>query len=264
MKVRSTDSLFGTFKKSSISEDIVENLLTLIRERELHPGDKLPPERELAATMQVSRPSLREALRALAIMNVIEIRQGDGTYVTSLEPNLLMSHLDFVFALNDTAFLELFEARRILEPGLVEIAALRISDEEIAELEECIARSMEVVDDHEAFAELDLEMHELIAKIAGNSILQRCMAGVTQLGKVSRRRTVSLPGVTRRSVQDHLAIVSALQARDPEAARRAMLDHLRHVEDELKQIIPTDASNVDASNVDASNVDASKDGADAQ
>jgi GntR family transcriptional repressor for pyruvate dehydrogenase complex len=240
MKVNATDSLFGTFKKSSISEDIVENLLTLIRERELHPGDKLPPERELAATMQVSRPSLREALRALAIMNVIEIRQGDGTYVTSLEPNLLMSHLDFVFALNDSAFLELFEARRILEPGLVEMAATRITDEEIAQLEECVARSVEVVDNYEAFAQADLEMHELIAKIAGNSILQRCMAGVTQLGKVSRRRTVTLPGVPHRSVQDHLAIVQALKQRDPAAARQAMLDHLQHVEDELKHFMPLD------------------------
>jgi GntR family transcriptional repressor for pyruvate dehydrogenase complex len=189
--------------------------------------------------MQVSRPSLREALRALAIMNVIEIRQGDGTYVTSLEPNLLMSHLDFVFALNDIAFLELFEARRILEPGLVEMAAKRITDEEIAQLEECVARSIEVVDDHEAFARADLEMHELIAKAAGNSILERCMAGVSQLGKVSRRRTVALPGVTHRSVQDHLAIVRALKARDPVAARQAMLDHLLHVEDELKHFVPT-------------------------
>jgi GntR family transcriptional repressor for pyruvate dehydrogenase complex len=250
MKVRASESLFGTFKKSSISEEIVENLLTLIRERELHPGDKLPPERELAATMQVSRPSLREALRALAIMNVIEIRQGDGTYITSLEPNLLMSHLDFVFALNDIAFLELFEARRILEPGLVEMAAKRITDAEIARLEECVMRSMEVVDDHEAFSEADMEMHELIAKAAGNSILQRCMAGISQLGKVSRKRTVELPGVTQRSVQDHLAIVRALKARDPVAARQAMLDHLRHVEDELKHFMPPeDVNTVDANSL---------------
>jgi DNA-binding FadR family transcriptional regulator len=118
------------------------------------------------------------------------------------------------------------------------MAAQRITDAEIAQLEECVARSIEVVDDYEAFAQADLEMHELIAKAAYNSILQRCMAGVTQLGRVSRRRTVSLPGVTRRSVQDHLAIVRALKMRDPAAARQAMLDHLRHVEDELKQIMP--------------------------
>src|SRR5690606_1275665 len=210
MKVQASDSLFGTCKKSSISEDIVENLLTLIRERELHPGDKLPPERELAAMMQVSRPSLREALRALAIMNVIEIRQGDGTYVTSLEPKLLMAHLDFVFALTDATFLELFEARRILEPGIVAIAATRITDEEIAALEACVARSIDLVDDHAAFVQADLEMHERIAKAAGNTILERFMASLSQLGKESRRRTVALPGVTRQSVQDHLAIVDAL------------------------------------------------------
>lgn len=229
-------SVFGTFKKSAISEDIVDNLLTLIRERELRPGDKLPPERELAVMMQVSRPSLREALRALSIMNVIEIRQGDGTYVTSLEPNLLMSHLDFVFALTDAAFLELFEARRILEPGLVAMAAERITDAEIAQLEACVHRSRELVDDFEAFAEADMEMHELIAKAARNSILERCMAGVSQLGRVSRKRTVGLPGVTRRSLQDHLAIVAALKARDPQAARQAMLEHLQHVEQELKHL----------------------------
>ena len=144
MKPSDPESLFGTFKKSAISEDIVESLLSLIRDRELRPGDKLPPERELAAMMQVSRPSLREALRALSIMNIIEIRQGDGTYVTSLDLDLLMSHLDFVFALTDATFLELFDARKILEPGIVAMAAKRITDQEIARLEECLSALSDV------------------------------------------------------------------------------------------------------------------------
>ncbi|MEX1018878.1 MAG: FadR/GntR family transcriptional regulator, partial [Litorilinea sp.] len=226
-------SLFGTFKKSAIAEAIVESLLSLIRERELRPGDKLPAERELAAMMQVSRPSLREALRALAIMNVIEIRQGDGTYVSSLKPELLMSHLDFVFSLTDSAFLELFQARKVLEPGIVAMAAERVTDAEIVALEECVHRSIALVDDHPAFLEADVEMHELIAKAAKNSILAQFMASISQLGKVSRRRTVALPGVTRQSVQDHTAIVEALKQRDPAAARAAMLHHLRNVEREL-------------------------------
>ena len=236
------ESPFGVLKKSAISEDIVDNLLTLIRERELRPGDKLPPERELAAMMQVSRPSLREALRALAIMNVIEIRQGDGTYVTSLEPKLLVSHLDFVFALTDTALLELFEARRLVEPNLAALAAARITDAELAALDDCLERSLTLVDDPAAFAAADLEMHERIATAAGNNILERCMAGISRLGLVSRRRTVALPGVIDRSVQDHRAIVAALQARDPDAARQAMSDHLAHVERELAQLAQLDAS----------------------
>jgi GntR family transcriptional repressor for pyruvate dehydrogenase complex len=233
-----TDPRFSVFKKSAISEEIVANLLSLIRERELRPGDKLPPERELAAMMQVSRPSLREALRALAIMNVIAIRQGDGAYVTSLEPNLLMAHLDFVFALTDATFLELFEARRILEPGIVALAAQRISDEELTGLEACVARSADLVDDHAAFVQADLELHGRIAKAAGNTILQRFMASLSQLGKVSRSRTVALPGVAHQSLQDHLAIVAALKRHDPTAAQAAMLDHLRHVERELKRLSP--------------------------
>jgi GntR family transcriptional regulator, transcriptional repressor for pyruvate dehydrogenase complex len=238
MSVQSAEPLFGAVKKNAISEDIVANLLSLIRERELRPGDKLPPERELAAMMQVSRPSLREALRALAIMNIIEIRQGDGTYVTSLEPNLLMAHLDFVFALTDATFLELFEARRILEPGIAAIAAARISDAEIAGLEECLARSVEQIDNLDAIAAMDLEIHERIARAAGNSILQRFLASLSQLGKVSRQRTVALPGLAHQAVQDHQRIVAALKRHDAAAAAAAMLDHLRRVEGELKQLAP--------------------------
>ncbi len=227
--------LFGALKKSALSENIVDQLLSLIRERELHPGDKLPPERELALQLHVSRPSLREALRALAIMNVIEIRQGDGTYVTSLEPNLLMAHLDFVFALTDTTFLELFEARRILEPGIAALAAMHITAEELAMLERCYARSLEDAHDLERFVEDDLELHEIIAKAAKNTILQRFMTSVSQLGKVSRQRTVELPGIPEQSVRDHRAIINALKEHNPAAASQAMLLHLNNVEQELKQ-----------------------------
>jgi GntR family transcriptional repressor for pyruvate dehydrogenase complex len=233
--IANTKPLFGALKKSALSENIVDKLLSLIRERELHPGDKLPAERDLALQLHVSRPSLREALRALAIMNVIEIRQGDGTYITSLEPNLLMAHLDFVFALTDTTFLELFAARRILEPGIAALAAIHITSEELAALECCYARSLEDVDDLERFVEADLELHEIIAKAAKNTILQRFMTSVSQLGKVSRQRTVELPGIPEQSVRDHRAIINALQQRNPAAASQAMLLHLNNVEQELKQ-----------------------------
>lgn len=227
---------FGTFEKRALSEEIVARLLSLIKEKELRPGDKLPPERELATMMKVSRPSLREALRALSIMNVVEIHQGAGTYVTSLEPELLVEHLDFVFALDDSTFLELFEARKILEAGIVAIAAQRITDEEIEELEACLARSIQTVEDHAAFLQADVELHEKIAQAARNPILSRFMASISQLGLASRRRTVEIPGVASQSVEDHQAIVMALKARDPETARKAMLHHLDNVEKGLKQL----------------------------
>ena len=113
---------FGTLEKEVLPDKIVDRLLTLIKDRQLEPGDRLPPERELAVTMGVSRPSLRAALRALAVMNVIEIRQGSGAYITALEPQQLMAHLDFVFSLNDSTFLQLFDARRIIEVGIAALA----------------------------------------------------------------------------------------------------------------------------------------------
>lgn len=228
---------FGVFKKKVLPEQISARLLYLIKERHLRPGDKLPPERELATIMEISRPSLREALRALALMNVIEIRQGDGTYITSLESSLLVEHLDFVFSLDDSTFMELFEARKILEAGTVALAAQRITDDEIAGLEACLAKAHESVEDYQAFLQADLELHERIIEAARNPVLTRIMAAVSQLGIASRRRTVEIPGVPEQVLVDHRAIVIALKTRDPEAARQAMLQHLNNVEQYLRKVI---------------------------
>jgi GntR family transcriptional repressor for pyruvate dehydrogenase complex len=225
---------FGTFDKSALPQQICDRLLCLVQGGQLRPGSKLPPERELAAMMGVSRPSLREALRALALLNVIDMRQGDGTYVTSLEPSLLTEHLDFVFSLDDSTFLQLFQARRILEPGIVAISAQTISDEEIVELEQCLAKALGCMDDHEAFLQADLELHEKITAAARNPILSRFMTALTRLGVASRRRTVGIAGVRQQSAIDHQQIVTALRNRDPESARQAMLRHLNHVEQQLE------------------------------
>jgi GntR family transcriptional regulator, transcriptional repressor for pyruvate dehydrogenase complex len=224
---------FEAIKRSALAEEISAKLLDLIKEKQLRPGDKLPPERELATMMKVSRPSLREALRALSIMNVVEIRQGNGTYVTSLDPELLVEHLDFVFSLDDSTFLQLLEARRIVEVGLVGLAAERISDEQIAELDIFLAQSVESARDSRAALAADLVLHAHITEAAGNPILARFMASISQLGLASRRRTIEIPGVAEQAAEDHRAIVAALKARDPEAARRAMLAHLDNIDRRL-------------------------------
>jgi GntR family transcriptional repressor for pyruvate dehydrogenase complex len=226
---------FGTFDKSGLSEQIVARLLTLIRERRLRPGDKLPPERDLAMAMDVGRPSLREALRVLAAMNVVETRHGEGTYVTSLEPGLLVEHLEFVFSLEDATFVQLLEARKVLEVGIAEMAARRISDRDLQGLEDCLARAQSSVHEYDAFLKTDLELHERIAAIAGNPIMSRFMAAISRLGTASRRRTVQLPGVAERSLADHRAIVQALRIGDPAATARAMHEHLENVERNLIQ-----------------------------
>lgn len=238
-------STYDPIRKSGVAEEISARLLTMIKEKQLHPGEKLPAERELAAMLQVSRPSLREALRALAIMNVIEIRQGDGTYVTSLEPELLVEHLDFVVSLDDATILQLFEARKIVEVGAAALAAKNITDGEIAALENCLAKSIENIHDPQEFLAIDLELHEHILEAAGNPFIKRFLASLSRIGLASRGRTVEIPGVREVTARDHGVIVSAIKAHDEDAAAEAMHAHLNHVEERLIDLIKEDGSGLE-------------------
>jgi GntR family transcriptional repressor for pyruvate dehydrogenase complex len=220
---------YGVFAREQLPERIAQRLLSLISERQLRPGDRLPAERELAAAMQVSRPSLREALRALAMVNIVEIRQGSGTYISSLKPELLVEHLDFVFALDDSTFTELLEARQMLEPSIAGAAAVHATQEDLARLRACIERAAAAVDDVDAFLEADLELHAIITAAAHNQIMARFMASLTRLGMASRSRTVALPGVRARSLHEHQMLVDALLRRDASAASAIMQEHLQHI-----------------------------------
>jgi GntR family transcriptional regulator, transcriptional repressor for pyruvate dehydrogenase complex len=226
---------FRELRRRVVSEEIVQEILSMIQDGRLNPGDKLPSERQLAVNLNVSRPSLREAMRALSAMNVVDIIHGDGVYVTTLEPERLFQHFEFVFSLDDSTFLQLFEARKIVEVGFAELAAANVQDTEIEQLENLVAQSEESVDDPDMFLQIDAELHEKIAEIAHNPILQRLMAGVSQLSRASRRRTAELPGVREETIGDHRAIVAAIAARDTEAARLAMLRHLERLQSRLKE-----------------------------
>ncbi len=226
---------FHTVSRGAVAEDIVAQLLSMIREKKLRSGDKLPPERELAVMMDVSRPSLREALRTLSVMGVIKLRHGSGIYVTALEPAKLVEHLDFVFSLDDSTYVQLFETRKALEPPICALAAQRITEEEIAQLEECLSRSRLGLVDYEAYLQADLDLHEIIVLAARNPLLQRFMSSLRSLGRASRKRTAALPGVVEQTIQDHEHIIQALRIHQPEAAHQAMLVHLEHVEQHLKQ-----------------------------
>jgi len=236
----STETTFSPLQKQqTVPEAISAEILALLRQKELKPGDKLPPERELAEKLGVSRPSLREALRALSIMKVVEVRQGDGTYVSALRPEELVEHLEFVFMLDDSTMLQLFEARKIVEVGNVSLAAQRISNEELAALRVCLKKSEHSVGDPEAFMLADIELHEIITRAADNPLLERFMASISTLSRASRQKTTHMAGVTETAVEDHRQIVAALEARDPQAAGTAMLRHLEHIEQVYRELATT-------------------------
>jgi DNA-binding FadR family transcriptional regulator len=221
---------FGTVTREAVPQQIVSRLLDLIQQRHLGPGDRLPAERELAASMGVSRSSLREALRALTVLGVTEMRHGAGTYVSSLEPELLVRPLSFVLSLSEQASDQLFEARKVVEPAMAALAAARIDDATLERLDGCVSRGGEAIGDAEAFMATDLELHDAIRATAGNAILGRFMDSIAALGLASRRRTGALRAVQEQTVKDHRAIVRALRDRDPQGASAAMLRHLVNVE----------------------------------
>jgi GntR family transcriptional repressor for pyruvate dehydrogenase complex len=232
------DSLvFGIFNRDLLPDRIAERLVSLIAERKLCPGDKLPSERDLAAMMQVSRPSLREALRALAMMKIVEIRHGSGTFVASLRPERLVEHFDFVFSLDDSTYTQALAARAILEPSLAAAAAQNATDDELAAIGACLERAVMSVHDPKLFLEVDHELHQLITAAVHNQIITRFMSTLGRLGLASRMRTVALKGVREQSLQDHQAIVEALLRRDPEVAASMMQKHIKNISKSLNESV---------------------------
>ncbi len=234
--------VFGIFNRDLLPDRIAERLVSLIAERKLRPGDKLPSERDLAAMMQVSRPSLREALRALDMMKIVEIRHGSGTFVASLKPERLVEHFDFVFSLDDSTFANVLDARAMLEPSLAAAAAQNATEAELAKIGTCMERLVMSVPDPKLFLEADLELHQLITAAVHNQIIARFMSTLGRLGLASRMRTVALKGVREKSLQDHQAIVDALFRRDPEAAASIMRKHIKNISKSLNDSVVQESS----------------------
>lgn len=235
MKERQSDSqsslpAFVPIQKSLIAAQAIERIKGMVVRGELLPGQALPPERDLATRLGVSRPTLREAIRALTAMNILESRQGDGTFVTSLDPLLLSEPLNFMLRIDDSAILALFEVRRILEADAIALATERMTEEELMALQQLVGKAAATVDQPEVFLRYDFEIHSTIIRSTRNPILISLASSISQLSLESRRRTSRLPGVRAQAHADHEEIVKAIGLRDARAARTAMIKHLTAVE----------------------------------
>lgn len=230
----------------SVTEEAIDKIRELIVSGSWGPGDRLPKESELAAQLGLSRNSLREAVRALSQLRVLEVRQGDGTYVTSLEPELLLESTGFVSHLlvGDTA-LELFEVRRLLEGAAAALAAARID----AEGKEKLRRKLDQMVEAETVEELvqaDVDFHAVIARATGNTFLTSLLATLssrTMRARMWRARTVdNALDVTR---DEHRRIYEAITSGDPELARAAAMAHIASGERWLRsQLSATDSTDM--------------------
>lgn len=223
-----------------LTEAAIEQIRRLIIDGELGPGSRVPAEAELAFRLGLSRSSTREAVRALASARVLDVRRGDGTYVTSLRPELLLEGIGFAVELmRDESALELIEVRRMLEPTATGLAALRAGPEQLHAIGVGLARMREAKD-HEEFVRLDAEFHDLVHRAAGNESLASILRGVSS-GSVRARvwRDILEAGASERTIAEHERIYAALQSRDEASAQAAALLHVRSTETWLRQVLAT-------------------------
>jgi DNA-binding FadR family transcriptional regulator len=215
----------------SLTQAAIDEIKGMIVRGELRPGDRLPKESELAARLNLSRGSLREAVRGLALVRVLEVRQGDGTYVTSLKPELLLESISFFTELQgeEASLQQILEARRMLEAGTAALAALLATPDELATLERLVDE-MSNLDDVEAFVENDLEFHRVIAVASRNDVV------IALLDNLSSRTTRARVwrGLTQsrayeRTVEEHRAIYEALAAKRADIAAAVITAHIASV-----------------------------------
>jgi GntR family transcriptional repressor for pyruvate dehydrogenase complex len=228
---------FGTFETEVLPDRIIDRILELIKSKQLQPGDKLPPERELAEIMQVGRQTLRAALRALSAMDVIDIRRSSGAYITDLKPNTFIERLEFMFRMSESSIIELFEARSALEVTIIRLAASRITSEEFEHLQAHTNKMAEQLDSLSAFSEADLEFHRMLSQFSRNSILAQFAEVILKLGLETRHKTAETLEARQRATRDHQAIVAALATGDPDLAAKAMLAHMSTAKFNLEQLL---------------------------
>jgi GntR family transcriptional repressor for pyruvate dehydrogenase complex len=213
------------------TEAAIKAIRQLIIDGNLGPGTRLPAEPELASQLGLSRGTLREAVRALVTARVLDVRRGDGTYVTSLEPRLLLEGIGFAVELmQEDRWLELLELRRILEPAATALAAERAESRVFDELNARLA-AMEQQSHGESRIRLDIEFHGLIATASGNETLASMLAGINSHTLHARVWHGTLDAdAGRRAHEEHQAIYEAVRARDPILAHSVALMHVANTE----------------------------------
>lgn len=220
----------------ALTDVAIDRIKAMIIDGSLRPGDRLPREADLAEQLGISRGSLREAVRALSMMRVLDVRQGDGTYVASLTPESLLESIGFVIDFHqDSGILDLFEVRRGLEPLAAERAAVLMS---AADAEALIAHA-EAVADLDSLDDIvanDIEFHHRIAEASGNRVLCSFIDGVA--GRTHRARVwrgATEDDARERTRREHRAIAEAIRDRQPSIASALSLAHVAGIESWIRQ-----------------------------
>jgi GntR family transcriptional repressor for pyruvate dehydrogenase complex len=219
-------------RRVNLTTRVMESIKDYISSNNLGPGDRLPSEKVLTSSLNVSRNILREALKSLEAVGLIEIKVGDGMYVSSLDYSSMVDHISFAILRNDPALDHFIQARLIIEVGLMDLVVRNLDEVSLLQLEECNRRISEA-GTLEEFSELDLDFHRQLLEIADNPILSEFGAF---LGRFFQRaqRLVGMDA-RDRTAAGHRELLAALRARDVEAAKDVMRRHIHTWDAELEK-----------------------------
>jgi GntR family transcriptional regulator, transcriptional repressor for pyruvate dehydrogenase complex len=230
---------FEAVRRDKVYEAVAKQIERLILKK-LQPGDRLPSERELAEMLRVSRSSIRDAIRSLELMGMVEPRQGAGTIVKEISSESLVNPLANALKRKGELIGELLDFRMMLEPQLAARAATRISPDEIGEMEEILDRQDKKLRLDESTIAEDSEFHYAIALASGNSVVLKVLDTLMDLLRDSRERSLQVEGRQQKSLAGHRRILAAMKRHDSEAAKVAMRRHIEDVEEIVLKIVHSD------------------------
>lgn len=234
--------VYKKIKPKKIYEEVSDELYEMIRSGSLKPGEQLDSIQQLAENFQVGRPAIREALSALSSMGLIEIKQGEGTFVKTFDPAIMNHPLSAALLMDQDNIKHLLEVRKILESGTAEVAAKKRTEENLIELKDMLFNMEKVSDDEELSDKADISFHVAVANASQNELLITLMNHVSELMTEKMRdiRRVALYSeemTLKQLYQQHVRIYDAIVAQDEDGARSAMLFHLQSVEESLDRVI---------------------------
>lgn len=218
-------------RRTRVHEEVAARIRRLIADGRLKPGDRLPPERELAAALGVSRTSVRDAIRTLEVAGLVEPRQGEGTVVRELSTDNLVAPLASVLLSRRDLLADLMAVRKMIEPAMAREAARHATPEEIREMAAVLARQAARVEAGGVAIEEDSAFHDLIARASRNQVVLKVIDVLMDLLREGRERSLQVRGRPQRSLRGHRQILEAIRRRDGEEAARAMLHHLEQIEE---------------------------------
>ena len=236
------DNVYKQIKPKKIYEEVAEAILHMIQTGQLKPGDKLDSVQQLAENFQVGRAAIREALTALRAMGLIEMKQGEGTYVREFDPAMLSFPISAALLMNKEDVAHLLEVRKLLEVGAAGLAARKRTEEDLRAMQSALAQMREVIGDEELGEKADFLFHMAIAEATKNPLLVSLMNNVSGMMMETMRETRRIwlfakQTTTEQLLEDHIAIFEAIREQNIELAQERMKDHLGHVEKVLSDYI---------------------------